>query len=183
MTQEQSHEPSALPPSHPAGDAAHAIFAAVAQIGLALRDSHGPVEDLGLLLANLSETLIVLRSAPLGQGAEHSAPAAVVRGLIEQLQTDVFKAVQRLQFYDRLEQHLSHLQKYLICVANELSSVKTEAEARELWTGLHARLRERLISDDQRGLLDLFLTPDAGTRVSAQLPRPELLQPGSTELF
>ena len=81
-------------------------------------------------------------------------------------------------------QHLSHLQEYLIGVANELDSVKTRAQAQEVWNELHAKLRRRLISDEQRGLLDLFLAPNTPMRVSAQTMRPpDYSPPGSFEMF
>jgi PAS domain-containing protein len=68
-------------------------------------------------------------------------------------------------------------------VANELDSMKTQAQAQEVWDELHAKLRKRLISDEQRGLLDLFLSPDTATRVSAQATRPDYSPPGSFEMF
>jgi hypothetical protein len=170
-------------PSQRESAAAHAVFAAIAQIGLALRESQEPVEELGSMLAHMADTLGALRSAPLIRDGQDPVAAATFRGLMEQLQIDVFAGVQRLQFYDRMAQHLSHIQRYLISVANELTSTKPEAMAQEPWDEMHAKLRERLISDAQRGLLDLFLTPDAGTRVSASLAHPDLATPGSVELF
>jgi hypothetical protein len=131
----------------------------------------------------MADALGALRSAPFVKDGQDAVAAATSRGLMEQLQIDLFAGIQRLQFYDRMAQHLSHLQKYLISVANELTSMQTEAKAQQSWDEMHAKLRERLISDAQRGLLDLFLTPDAGTRVSASLAHPELASPGSVELF
>ena len=160
-------------PRHHEHDAAHALLAAIAQMGLALRESQGPVAELGALFAHLARLLTDLRAAP----------AAAMRGLLEQLQSDVFRGIQQLQFYDRMVQHLSHLQDYLIGVANELDSMRTRAQAREVWDELHAKLRSRLISDEQRGLLDLFLSPDTAIRVSAQAARPDYSPPGTFEMF
>jgi hypothetical protein len=172
---------------HHEGDAAFALFAAIAQIGLALRESQDPVAELGKLFARLAETLAAARAGPAaqtlqGQG-DDSASAAVLRELLQQLQSDVFKGIQQLQFYDRLVQHLSHLQDYLIAIANELDSVKAGPQAQEVWDALHEKLRRRLISDEQRGLLDLFLTPDRSTRVAAKSARPDYSAPGSLEIF
>jgi hypothetical protein len=164
-----------------AGTAAQALVAATAQIGLALQDSQQPVAELGSLIVHLSETLGLLHSARFAP--DDSVSAATVRGLIEQLQSDVFKAIQRLQFYDRMVQHLSHLQDYLLSVANQLTAAGAPGAQREAWDEIHSKLRSRLISDAQRGLLDLFLTPDAVTKVSAQVKQPELSAPGSLELF
>ncbi len=153
-------------------DAAHAISAAVAQMGLALRESQDPVTQLGTLLARLSQSMTELRSA--------SGP---VDGLLDGLQSDVFKGIQQLQFYDRMVQHMSHLQDYLISAADELVHAKAAGHTRESWEQMNAKLRMRLISDEQRGLLDLFLNPDMPTRVSAQAARPDYSPPGSFEMF
>jgi hypothetical protein len=182
MTQVPDEKP--VLQQHHESDAAHAILAANAQIGLALRESQDPVAELGSLIAHVAETLGALRSAPVGRDSDlDSVTAAAARGLIEQLQSDVYKGIQQLQFYDRMVQHLSHLQEYLICVANQLCAGKDGGRTGEAWDELHSKLRVRLISDAQRGLLDLFLTPDAGTRVSAQASLPEHSSPGSLEIF
>jgi hypothetical protein len=158
------------------GDAAHALLAATAQMGLALRESQDPVAELGSLYAHLSGTLSVLQAACRGQ-------TAIDRQLLGQLQADVFKGIEHLQFYDRMVQHLTHIQEYVIAVANELGSVKNESQAPAVWDALHDRLRKRLISDEQRGLLDVFLSPETPTRVSAQAPRADYSPPGSFEMF
>jgi hypothetical protein len=165
------------------GGAAQALFAAIGQIGVAMRESQEPVAELGSLLTHLVDTLGALRSAPAMQEIDDSPSAVAARGLMDQLRSDVFNGIQHLQFYDRMMQHLSHLQGYLIAVANELSSANPNGAPQEVWDELHARLRERLISADQRGLLDLYLTPDSGTRVSAQAAATEHASPGSVELF
>jgi hypothetical protein len=168
---------------HHEADAAHALLAAIAQMGLVLRESQGPVCELGALFAHLAENLRELPAAPAAQQPGDPESVAAMRGLLELVRADVFKGIQQLQFYDRLVQHLSHLQDYLICVANELDSMKSQPQAREVWDELHAKLRKRLISDEQRGLLDLFLSPHKATRVSAQAARPDYSPPGSFELF
>jgi hypothetical protein len=173
---ESDTDQSAVQRGHHNGEAAHVLFAATAQMGLALRESQAPVAELGALFARLSETLATLRSSGRGQNAGE-------RELLGQIQVEVFNGVQHLQFYDRMVQHLTHIEEYLIAVANELGSVKTGAQLSTSWDELNARLRKRLISDEQRGLLDLFLSPETTTRVSAQAPRNDYSPPGSFEMF
>jgi Cdc6-like AAA superfamily ATPase len=168
---------------HHQGDAARALLAAIAQMGLVLRESQEPVSQLGALFAHLAQMVTDRRAATAAVNGGGAPSAAAMGGLLEQVQSDVFKGIQQLQFYDRLVQHLSHLQDYLIGVANELDSMKTGSQAQEVWDELHAKLRRRLISDEQRGLLDLFLLPDRATRVSAQAARPDYLPPGSFDIF
>jgi hypothetical protein len=153
---------------HHAPEAAQALFAATAQIGLALRESQEPVAELGCVLARLAESLSAASPGP---------------ELRQQLHADVFKGIQQLQFYDRMVQHLSHLQDYLICIANELDSPTPQPAVGDVWAVLHAKLRQRLISDEQRSLFDLLLTPDKPTRVSAQAVRSDYSAPGSLEMF
>ena len=174
MATHPAADASAIQRGHHNVDAAHALFAATAQMGLSLRESQGPVADLGALLTRLSEMLATVRAAG------HSQISTEVIG---QLQGEVFNGIQQLQFYDRLVQHLTHIERYLISVANELGSVRNEADSPAPWDELHARLRKRLISDEQRGLLDLFLSPEMTTKVSAQAPRVDYSPPGSFEMF
>jgi hypothetical protein len=138
-------------------EAVRALSAAVAQIGLSLRESQGPVAELGALLSRLAEN--------------------------PQLQAEVFQGVHHLQFYDRMVQHLTHLEDYLIGIANELQSAQLQEPSRELWDSLHAKLRKRLISDEQRGLLDLYLRPEVATRVAATARPADYSPPGSFEMF
>ncbi len=56
------------------------------------------------------------------------------------------QAVTRLQFYDRMTQHLSHVQDYLLRSAHQMGRPQPEAG----WTGVHQQLSDRLLSDTQR---------------------------------
>jgi len=49
---------------HPSPEAAQALFAAIAQIGLALRESQEPVAELGTVLARLTEALSAASPGP-----------------------------------------------------------------------------------------------------------------------
>lgn len=165
-----------MQPGHPNGDAVHALLVAAAQMGLSLRESQESVADLGALLARLAETLATLQAAPGDRNPTE-------REMLGQLQGGIFKGIQQLQFYDRMVQHLTHIQRYVIEAADELGAVPAGALEPAAWVELHARLRKRLISDEQRSLLDLFLMPDRPLRVSAEAPRAEYSAPGSFEMF
>jgi hypothetical protein len=160
-------------------NAAHALFAATAQIGLAMKESEDPAEELGAVIAGVAQTLVTLRALPVEKDSERAAIGA----LIDKLQADLFEGIQRMQFYDRMVQHLTHLQDYLVCVANELVPKQVHETNDDAWEALHAKLRTRLISDEQRRLFDRFLHPDKTMKVSAQILRSELAQPGSFEFF
>lgn len=149
-------------------DAAQSLFAAIAQMGLVLSESQAPVAALGAVLTRLAETVTA---------------AAAGSASLQQLHADVFNGIQQLQFYDRLVQHLSHIQDYLIGIANELDSTRSHTRTQETWEALHAKLRQRLISDEQRVLFDLFLAPDTAIRVSARAMRSDHSAPGSLEMF
>src|SRR5690349_17471831 len=104
---------------HHEGDTAHALFAAVAQIALSLRESQSPIAELGSLFARQAENLAAARArsmtppAPepaVASPAAVPAPDAALRALVDQLQADVFQGIQQMQFYDRLVQHLTHIQ-------------------------------------------------------------------------
>jgi hypothetical protein len=176
LSAESAAAQSAVRRGHHNGEAAHLLLAATAQMALALRESQAPVVELGALFSRLSETLTALRCSFPGQNAGE-------RELLGQIQAEVFNGVQQLQFYDRMVQHLTHIEEYLIGVADELGTVKTDPQLPPEWSELNARLRKRLISDEQRGLLDLFLSLETSTRVSAQAPRNDYSPPGSFEMF
>jgi hypothetical protein len=179
MTDLSDHDDAANETAAHKSNAAQALFATTAQIGLALRESQEPVEELGTVIERVSGTLVALRALSVQEAADR----ATMEKLIEKLQADVFAGIQRLQFYDRMVQHLSHLQDYLIGVANELGPQGGTQDDGETWEVLHSKLRSRLISDEQRRLFDRFLCPDTPMKVSAQIPPHELSTPGSMEFF
>jgi len=155
-----------------ASEAAQAIAAAVAQIELAVREVQGPVEQLGLLIAQMSSGLDDLRTD------SH-------RNLtVEKLQKQLNGSITQLQFYDRLVQHLKHVQDYLSGAAGELASRSTsDVQSVDVWNGLRDRLRTRLISEAQRQLLDVMLPPPEGADFDSGQARDECAAQGSVELF
>jgi hypothetical protein len=113
-------------------EAARALTAAAEQIDLALRESQPQVEALGEALHELA--------AALSQPVESASVDAAELGAIMR------RAVTRLQFYDRMTQHLSHVQNYLARSADRIGSPEPEGG----WTGVHQQLSDRLLSDTQR---------------------------------
>jgi hypothetical protein len=153
-------------------EAAQAIAASVAQIELAVREVQPSVEALGLLIDQMSSGLGTLRAA---DGLSLS---------VDELQKQVNGSITQLQFYDRLVQHLKHVQDYLSGTAGELASRSTcDAHSPEVWSSLRSRLRSRLISESQRQLLDAMLPPPEGVDLDADLAREEISAQGSVELF
>lgn len=125
MTQEASTETMRQ-------EAARALSAAGEQIALALRESQPQVEALGEALQQLA--------AALARRDELTAAEAVA------LNRAMMQAVNRLQFYDRMTQHLTHVQDYLARSARHIGGPEPTGG----WTGVHQQLSERLLSDTQR---------------------------------
>ena len=167
-------------------EAAQAIAAAVAQIDLAVREVKTPVEELGLLIDQMSTGLGTLRTArrrSVNPDVVAVFPDEFDRA-VDKLQKQVNGSITQLQFYDRLVQHLKHVQDYLSAAAGELASRSTEdPQALDIWNGLRDRLRTRLISEAQRQLLEVMLPPPEGADFDTGQARDELAAQGSVELF
>jgi hypothetical protein len=175
-----------MPQSAQTTEAAQAIAAAVAQIDLAVREVKTPVEELGLLIDQMSTGLGTLRTArrrSVNPDVVAVFPDEFDRA-VDKLQKQVNGSITQLQFYDRLVQHLKHVQDYLSGAAGELASRSTEdPQALDIWNGLRDRLRTRLISEAQRQLLDVMLPPPEGADFNTGQARDELAAQGSVELF
>lgn len=166
--------------SENADSCARAITAATMQIELALHEAAEPVEQLGTVIARLAKVLGEIR-------AERNSDDAALDQRLERLRADLSAGIERLQFYDRMVQHLSHVRDYLSAISNHIAdgtAIDEETADEEAWEELRARLRRRLISDPQRWLLDLVLPPresqrDASAAEAEDLPAAQ----GSIELF
>jgi len=160
-------------------DSAQSVAASVAQIELAVRGVRPAVEQLGLLIDNMAAGLATLRAGgpDCGQG---EASAARAQTLLE-LEQSVHGSITHLQFYDRLVQHLTHIQNFLSGVASHLGNGADGDE--NTLESLRARLRARLISEAQRELLDAVLPPPEGARSNSQQAREEHAAQGTIELF
>ena len=167
-------------------EAAQAVAASVAQIELAVREVQPSVEALGLLIDQMSSGLSALRTAR--RRNDNPDVVAVFPDefdrAVDKLQKQVNGSITHLQFYDRLVQHLKHVQDYLSGTAGELASrsISGDADA-EIWNSMRERLRIRLISQAQRQLLDAMLPPPEGAHLNSEQARSECATQGSVELF
>jgi hypothetical protein len=140
------------------------LVAVVSQLDLALRESRGPVLELGESIAAIS--------AGLNAGVDGPP-----------LQREVSRCLEALQFYDRLTQHLSHLLDFMSGMTVAMDSAMRGEDNEAAWRELRARLRPRLISDQQRELLDMFLPPAPGVVAVPSAVHEVHAEPGSIELF
>lgn len=130
---------------------AESIAAATAQIELAMREAEFPIEQLGHSIRRLA-MLVGNISVPPELKEDGNANDDLAR-----VQADMSKAIEHLQFYDRLVQHLSHVRDYLSAISRKMAETSDQPLDDEAWVSLRAQLRKRLISDAQRDLLDLIL--------------------------
>jgi hypothetical protein len=131
------------PPTVPA----QVLLAAVAQIDMALREAQGPVDSLGRTLERIAGELQQLRTGVPGNAA------------LDDLGTDLGAAIQSLQFYDRMFQHLSHVHDFLADAADEADPEGAAQHPAHRWEALRERLFRRLLTDGQRDLLHALLPP------------------------
>jgi hypothetical protein len=102
---------------------------------------------------------------------------------LARLEKEINSTITHLQFYDRMVQHLSHVQDYLSGAAGELANGADAADA-QVWSALCGKLRTRLISQAQRELLDAVLPPsEGGIQANSQRARDEHAAQGTVELF
>ena len=166
-------------------EAAQAIAASVAQIELAVREVQPVVEQLGELIGNMSTGLMELRKArPRRFDADSIAvfPDEFDR-TVAKLEKHVHGGITQMQFYDRLVQHMAHVQDFLSGVAGQLGMTGDGAADDEVWDILRSKLRVRLISEAQRELLDAVLPPPEGAHFNSQQARDEHAAQGTIELF
>jgi len=172
------------------GNAARAIAAATAQIDLALREAHQPVDTLGRTLERIAEHMQELRKQFLTH-AQHCGDAQGMLEMdlaVEALSAQMAVAIQNMQFFDRMFQHLTHVHDYLTGGADNLASVATTTSAADVedaakrWETLRERLFTRLLSDAQRQVLDIVLPPQfwQARRNSSKVAH---AGPGDIELF
>ncbi len=166
-------------------EAAQAIAASVSQIELAVRDVQPVVEQLGELIDNMSTGLEELRKArPRRFDPDIIAvfPDEFDRA-VAKLEKHVHGGITQLQFYDRLVQHMTHVQHFLSGVAGQLGMTADGTGNDEVWEALRSKLRVRLISEAQRELLDAMLPPPEGAQFNSQQARDEHAAQGTVELF
>jgi hypothetical protein len=162
-------------------EAAQAVAAAVSQIELAVREARQPVEQLGALIDAMAMGLGELRTVQRRDPEAISVFPDEFAQAVARLQNHVHGSITHLQFYDRLVQHLSHLQDFLSGVAGQVATAQ-EGES-DVWCLLREKLRARLISAAQRELLDAVLPPPQGARFNSRQAREEHAAQGTVELF
>lgn len=146
-------------------EAARALAAAGEQIALALKESQPQVEALGEALHQLADALA-------GKAAPTAAERVALNGAMMQ-------AVNRLQFYDRMTQHLSHVQDYLARSARQIGGPQPDGG----WTGVHRQLSERLLTDTQRFHLGRNFREGLLAASGANRDQPRNTPDGDIDLF
>jgi hypothetical protein len=147
-------------------EAARALNAAAEQISLALAESRPQVEALGEALQKLAAAL----SKP---DCRNTMDVAALGSVLRH-------AVTRLQFYDRMTQHLSHVQDYLARSSGQMASPEPDGG----WTGVHQQLSDRLLSDTQRFHLGRnFKDQLAALQHGEDRERRDRAAPGDIDLF
>jgi hypothetical protein len=146
-----------------------ALRAASDQISLAMQDSMASVEALGMSLARVAQLL----------AADLRAPGAAEQ--LQDLRREMGRAVTGLQFYDRMTQHLTHVQTFLAASAEQIG--RGDAVAKDSWQRLERNLADRLLSDTHRihlgqHLQAEFVAGRAGTRSERGAS-----SPGDIDLF
>jgi len=138
------------------------LAVAVSQLELALRESQGPLQ-------RLTDSIVRIDQIARDAGTP-------------QLGRELAVCLEQLQFYDRMTQHLSHLRDFMSNMTVAIESGTRDGHSEADWERMRNRFRERLISDAQRGLLDL-IAPAADARAPGCAPQPRHAEPGSIELF
>ena len=172
------------------GNAARAIAAATAQIDLALREANEPVDCLGRTLERISARMQDLRQNFL-KHADHCGDAQGMLEMdlaVEALSAEMAVAIQNMQFFDRMFQHLTHVHDYLTGGADNLARVASAPDATDVddaakrWETLRERLFTRLLSDAQRQVLDIVMPPQFWQQRRAP-QKPAHAGAGDIELF
>ncbi len=150
----------------------HVLLAAMAQIDLALREAQGPVAVLGKTLEG-----IALHLGQLRRDEDTHQPA------LKSLTAELATAIQSMQFYDRMFQHLSHVHDYLADAAEDLGEVPGDDNPTGRWEVLRERLFSRLLTDGQRDVLDALLPPGHWQERVMSQDTTQRTAPGDIELF
>ena len=157
-------------------ETARAVAAASAQLELALREAEGPVGQLGVDIEAMCAALESLRATPGMPDARE----------FDALQRRLTSAIEQLQFYDRMFQHLTQVHDYMMSVAERIGSIAEKPDIEfapstvpVIWERLRAKFYSRLLTEPQRQLFDLMLPPATGSCS----PMRERAALGSIELF
>ena len=157
-------------------EAARAIAAVGGQIELAVRESEEPVAQMSAGVARVVEATDALLAR---EGMANDPDLAAVRAFVH-------GAVEQMQFYDRMTQHLGHVYNYMMAIASRMGDISEDPSidgtpdiARANWEELRSRFYSRLLTEPQRQLFDMMLPPDTGMTARMR----QRAEPGSIELF
>jgi hypothetical protein len=157
--------------------------AAATQLEMTMRESQEPVAQISAAIRRMAATLATLRHMRDDGAAIHENTSfeAQLDASLTALLHDLSRCMEGLQFHDRMVQHLAQLRGFLAdSAALERGSSGSKPEA--AWNQLLRSLRQRLITDAQRELLDLVL-PDESSSPEQNAVRPARSTEGSIELF
>jgi hypothetical protein len=151
-------------------EAVRAVATAAEQITVALQEAQQPVEQLGASVSRIIVTVGTLRNASrdLADPEGDANLRHLISGAIARLSLDAAQATVTLQFYDRMTQHLTHLQEYLEGISHMLDGkARIPGNGRELpgWPELREKLGQRLLSESQRQQLHGRTSADCGAGV------------------
>jgi hypothetical protein len=156
------------------------------QIELALSETHAPIEFLGETIRALADILNRMEMDDAGNvvGPDGDRPVDQLAAL----RSGLCASIEKLQFHDRMVQHLSHVRDYLASIANKLNNesgfnCEDIGSTEEAWADLNSRLRTRLISDAEREMFDLVLGSGKTPNQVAEARKNDYAAQGSIELF
>jgi hypothetical protein len=159
-------------------DACWAIAAAAVQIGLAIREAELEVGQLTACIERMAQRLRLQRE----RSANADGPAAAVGDNVDaELEQGLMGAIVHMQFYDRLAQHLAHIEQFMTGAARQLTSGSDGDE--HAWQELCEDLRARLTSQTHQGWLDALWTRGDRAANDAAQPSGDYDAPGAVEFF
>ncbi len=181
----------------PLADAALALSLSASQLELALRESDGPVDKLGSAIERLSAVVADLSRATdqdqvPGDAQSTGQSDDKAQWLAGRVQNEVAACIESLQFYDHLVQHINHVRDFLAAHAELINAhlpadAKATAQAasadQDAWESVRSRLRNRLISEEQKELFDLLVAPETRSPPPLAMFRPVSADESSVELF
>jgi hypothetical protein len=124
-----------------------AVEAANLLVGLAISDTHQPVERIGVALERMQKTLgLMTHDQPTG--------CACLAGLNARLAPDFAQCIEGLQFHDRLMQQLTFVRDLLAAIL-EQQPADLAAYGERRWIALLAAIHEHAPLDPRFELFDL----------------------------
>ncbi len=164
-------------------DACWAVAAAAVQIGLAMREAEPAVEQLAACLGRMAQRLRAKRARTANAGGSVGAGdvGKVDAELDLELEKGLMSAIIHMQFYDRVAQHLAHIEKFMAGAARQLTSGNDADE--HAWQALCEDLRSRLTSQTHQVWLDALWARGGGAAHNPSRPIEDHAAAGAVEFF